>query len=63
MSKIYKSVTELIGHTPLVELTNFNKNNNLKATIIAKVEGFNPAGSVKDRVARQIIDDYRLKVY
>ncbi|MBR4495824.1 MAG: cysteine synthase A [Acholeplasmatales bacterium] len=61
MSKIYKSVTELIGHTPLVELTNFNKNNNLKATIIAKVEGFNPAGSVKDRVARQIIDDYEAK--
>ena len=58
MSKIYKSVTELIGHTPLVELTNFNKNNNLKATIIAKVEGFNPAGSVKDRIAKQIIDDY-----
>ncbi len=61
MSKIYKSVTELIGHTPLVELTNFNKNNNLKATIIAKVEGFNPAGSVKDRIAKQIIDDYEAK--
>ncbi len=58
MGKIYKTVTDLIGHTPLVELVNFNKNNKLEATIIAKVEGFNPAGSVKDRVARQIIDDY-----
>ena len=58
MSKIYKSVVELVGHTPLVELVNFNKNNNLKATIIAKVEGFNPAGSVKDRVAKSIIEDY-----
>ena len=58
MSNIHKSVIELIGHTPLVELVNFNKNNNLKATIIAKVEGFNPAGSVKDRVAKSIIEDY-----
>lgn len=61
MSKIYKSVTELIGHTPLVELVNFNKNNDLKATIIAKVEGFNPAGSVKDRVAKSIIEDYEAR--
>jgi len=58
MSNIHKSIVELIGHTPLVELVNFNKNNNLKATIIAKVEGFNPAGSVKDRVAKSIIEDY-----
>ena len=58
MSNIYKSVSDLIGNTPLVELVNFNKNNNLGATIIAKVEGLNPAGSVKDRVARQIILDY-----
>ena len=58
MSKIYKSVTDLVGKTPLVELVNFNKNNNLGATIIAKVEGFNPAGSVKDRVAKSIIEDY-----
>ncbi len=58
MSKIYKSVSDLIGHTPLVELVNFNNNYNLEATIVAKVEGFNPAGSVKDRVARQIILDY-----
>ena len=61
MSKIYKSVTELIGHTPLVELVNFNKANNLEATIIAKVEGFNPAGSVKDRVAKSIIEDYEAR--
>ena len=58
MSKVYKSIVDLVGHTPLVELVNFNKNNNLKATIIAKVEGFNPAGSVKDRVAKSIIEDY-----
>ncbi len=58
MSKIYKSVIELVGHTPLVELVNFEKNNDLKATLIAKVEGLNPAGSVKDRVAKSIIEDY-----
>ena len=58
MANIHKSIVELVGNTPLVELVNFNKNNNLGATIIAKVEGFNPAGSVKDRVARQIILDY-----
>ena len=57
MTKIYKNVTELIGRTPLVELTNFNKNNNLKGKIVAKVEFFNPAGSVKDRIAKAIIDD------
>lgn len=61
MSKIYKSVIELIGNTPLVELVNYNKKNDLKATIIAKVEGFNPAGSVKDRVAKSIIEDYEAK--
>ena len=58
MSNIYKSVIELVGKTPLVELVNFNKNNKLGATIIAKVEGLNPAGSVKDRVAKSIIEDY-----
>lgn len=61
MSKIYKSVAELIGHTPLVELVKFNKENNLKATIIAKIEGFNPAGSVKDRIAKSIIEDYEAR--
>ena len=58
MSKIYKSVVDLVGRTPLVELVNFENNNNLNSTIIAKVEGFNPAGSVKDRVAKSIILDY-----
>lgn len=61
MSKIYKSITELVGHTPLVELTNFNKNNELGATIVAKIEGLNPAGSVKDRIAKSIIEDYEAK--
>ncbi|MCR5706449.1 MAG: cysteine synthase A [Acholeplasmatales bacterium] len=58
MSKIYKSVADLVGHTPLVELVNFNKNNKLEATIVAKLEGLNPAGSAKDRIAKQIILDY-----
>lgn len=58
MSKIYKSVVDLVGRTPLIELVNFENNNNLNSTIIAKVEGFNPAGSVKDRVAKSIILDY-----
>lgn len=61
MSKVYKSVVELIGHTPLVELVNFNKENKLEATIIAKIEGLNPAGSVKDRVAKSIIEDYEAR--
>ena len=47
--KVAKKVTELIGHTPLLELTNTEKKNSLKARIVAKVEYFNPAGSVKDR--------------
>ena len=53
----YKSVSELIGGTPLVELTNYEKNNDLDAIIVGKVESFNPAGSVKDRVAKAMIDD------
>lgn len=61
MSNIYKSVIELVGKTPLVELVNYNKNNKLGATIIAKVEGLNPAGSVKDRVAKSIIEDYEAR--
>ena len=52
MKKIFKSVADLVGHTPLVELVNFNEKEKLEATIIAKVEGFNPAGSSKDRVAK-----------
>lgn len=53
--KIYKSVTELIGKTPLLETVNFNRDNELKANIFAKLEYFNPAGSVKDRVALEMI--------
>lgn len=57
MGKIYGSITELIGRTPLVELTNFEKKENLSATLIGKVEYFNPAGSVKDRIAKAMIED------
>ncbi|WP_346885219.1 cysteine synthase A [Clostridium sp. UBA4395] len=57
MKKIYRSLTELIGNTPLLELSNYNKKHNLKATIVAKLEYFNPAGSVKDRIAKAMIDD------
>ena len=53
---IYKSVSELIGGTPLVELSNYEKNHNLEATIVGKVELFNPAGSVKDRIAKAMLD-------
>ncbi|MBO5104444.1 MAG: cysteine synthase A [Ruminococcus sp.] len=55
--KIYKTVTDLIGRTPLLELSNIEKVNNLDAKIIAKLEYFNPAGSAKDRVAKFMIDD------
>ena len=54
--KVYSTVDQLIGKTPLVELTNTEKANDLKARVIAKLEYFNPAGSVKDRVAREMID-------
>lgn len=54
---VYQSVAELIGRTPLVELTNYEANNNLHATIVGKVESFNPAGSIKDRIAKAMIDD------
>lgn len=57
MSKIFTSADQLIGKTPLLELTNLEKNLGLKATILAKLEYFNPAGSVKDRVAKAMIDD------
>lgn len=55
--KIYKTITDLIGKTPLLELVSTEKANNLEAKIIAKLEYFNPAGSVKDRVAKAMIDD------
>ena len=57
MAKIFKSADELIGNTPLLELTNIEKQENLEASLLAKVEYFNPAGSVKDRVAKAMIDD------
>ena len=55
--KTYRTITELIGNTPLLELSNFEKNNGLGATVLAKVEYFNPAGSVKDRIAAAMIAD------
>ena len=61
MAKVYDKVTDLIGGTPLLKLTNYIKNNELDATILAKLELFNPAGSVKDRVARAMIDDAEQK--
>ena len=57
MSKIYTSADQLIGKTPLLELTHIEKAHDLKAKILAKLEYFNPAGSVKDRIAKAIIDD------
>ena len=57
MSKIYKSADQLIGNTPLVELTKIEKELGLEAKILAKLEYFNPAGSVKDRIARAMIDE------
>ncbi len=57
MSKIYKGTTDLIGHTPLVEVVNIEKELGLEATILVKLEYFNPAGSVKDRVAKSMIED------
>lgn len=56
--KIYHSVTELIGQTPLLELENYREAHALEATLLAKLEFFNPAGSVKDRVAKEMIEDY-----
>ncbi len=61
MSKIYTSADQLIGKTPLLELTHIEKKYGLKAKILAKLEYFNPAGSVKDRVAKAMIDDAEAK--
>ena len=55
--KVYKKITDLIGATPLLELENTEKANKLEATLLAKLEYFNPAGSVKDRIAKAMIDD------
>ena len=57
MAKIYKNATELIGKTPLVEFTNIEKELGLEARILAKLEYFNPAGSVKDRIALEMIEE------
>jgi cysteine synthase len=59
--KTYKKITDLIGSTPLLELETYKKENNLLATIFAKLEYFNPAGSVKDRIAMAMIDDAEKK--
>ena len=61
MSKIYQSFTELIGNTPLLELTGIEKANKLEATLLGKLEYFNPAGSVKDRIAKAMIEDAEAK--
>ncbi len=61
MANIYKSADELIGGTPLLELTHIEKELDLKATVLAKLEYFNPAGSVKDRVAKAMLDDAEQK--
>ncbi|NLK75123.1 MAG: cysteine synthase A [Clostridiales bacterium] len=57
MANIKKRITELVGNTPLLELSNYNKVNNLEATVVAKLEYFNPAGSVKDRIAKKMIEE------
>ena len=57
MAKIAKKLTELIGHTPLMELSGYSRKYGLQENIIAKLESFNPAGSVKDRVALSMIED------
>lgn len=57
MTRIYKNLTDLIGNTPLLELTKYEKENNLQSAILAKLEYFNPAGSVKDRIAKAMIED------
>jgi cysteine synthase A len=61
MANINKSLTDLIGRTPLLELSNYEKKNDLQATLIAKLEYFNPAGSVKDRIAKAMLDDAEAK--
>ena len=61
MSHIYTSADQLIGKTPLLELTHIEKSHDLKATVLAKLEYFNPAGSVKDRIAKAMIDDAEAK--
>ena len=61
MANIYKNASELIGNTPLVEVSNIEKELGLKATVLVKLEYFNPAGSVKDRIAKAMIEDAEAK--
>ena len=61
MGRVYKSLTELVGKTPLLELSNYNKKHSLEATVIVKLEYYNPAGSVKDRIAKAMIEDAEKK--
>jgi len=61
LAKVYKSLTDLIGNTPILELTNYAEKHDLQAAILAKLEYFNPAGSVKDRIAKAMIDDAEAK--
>ena len=59
--KVYKKITDLIGHTPLLELGNIENEEKLEAKIYAKLEYFNPAGSVKDRIAKAMLEDAEAK--
>lgn len=61
MKKIYSNLTELIGNTPLLQLNNYSYNHEIKATLLAKLEYFNPAGSIKDRIALSMITDAEAK--
>ena len=61
MSKVVKSITELIGNTPMLELTGIEESHSLEASVIAKLEYFNPAGSVKDRIAKAMVDNAEKK--
>ena len=63
MGKIYKNATELIGKTPLVEFSNIEKKLGLEARILAKLEYFNPAGSVKDRIANYLLSEGKADLY
>lgn len=57
MANIYKSLTDLIGNTPLLEISKYSKTQNVEARVLAKLESFNPAGSVKDRIGYAMIKD------
>ena len=61
MEKIARKLTDLVGNTPLLELSNYNKSKNLKARLVVRLEYFNPAGSVKDRIALAMIEDAEVK--